>query len=53
MHDYVYLGFNWDEDGRQAVEGVLDWIAWIAGNLLKLSCRFANVGSTSSAGIHG
>ena len=44
MHDYTYLGFNQDENSRQVVDGVLNWIA--AGNFLKLNYRFSNAGRT-------
>lgn len=44
MHDFVYLGFNQDEDGRQVTDGVLNWIA--TGNFLKLNYRFSNAGRT-------
>lgn len=44
MHDYTYLGFNRDENNRQVVDGVLNWIA--AGNFLKLNYRFSNAGRT-------
>jgi len=44
MHDYVHLGFNQDENNRQVVDGVLNWIG--GGNFLKLNYRFGNAGKT-------
>jgi hypothetical protein len=39
MHDFVLLGFNADEDGKQAVDGILNWIGGSSG--IYMNYRFA------------
>jgi hypothetical protein len=44
MNDFNHLGFNEDENGRRAFDGVLNWIG--AGNGVGLNYRFAQSGRT-------
>jgi hypothetical protein len=39
MHDFVLLGFNQAEDGRQAIDGVVNWIGGADG--IYMNYRFA------------
>ena len=39
MHDFVLLGFNVDESGKQAVDGVVNWIGGSSG--IYMNYRFA------------
>ena len=44
MNDFMHLGFNEDENGRRAFDGVLNWIG--AGNGVAMNYRFAQSGRT-------
>ena len=39
MHDFVLLGFNEDENGRRAIDGVVNWIG--GANGIYMNYRFA------------
>jgi Alpha/beta hydrolase domain len=39
MHDFVWLGFNTDEGGRKAVDGIINWIGGATG--IYMNYRFA------------
>ena len=39
MHDFVLLGFNADENGKQAVDGIVNWIGGASG--IFMNYRFA------------
>ena len=39
MHDFVWLGFNEDEAGRKAVDGIVNWIGGATG--IFMNYRFA------------
>jgi hypothetical protein len=39
MHDFVWLGFNADESGRKAVDGIINWIGGATG--IYMNYRFA------------
>ena len=39
MHDFVLLGFNADESGKQAVDGIVNWIGGASG--IFMNYRFA------------
>ncbi len=44
MRDFLYLGFNEDEQGRQAFDGVLNWVGGASGGFF--NHRFAQPGRT-------
>jgi hypothetical protein len=44
LHDFVYLGFNEDENGAMAFDGILTWIAGASGGFFNY--RFAQPGRT-------
>ena len=39
MHDFVWLGFNEDESGRKAIDGIVNWIGGATG--IFMNYRFA------------
>jgi hypothetical protein len=39
MHDFLWLGFNADESGRKAVDGIVNWIGGATG--IYMNYRFA------------
>ena len=39
MHDFVWLGFNADESGRMAIDGIVNWIGGATG--VHMNYRFA------------
>jgi hypothetical protein len=39
MHDFLWLGFNADESGRRAVDGIVNWIGGATG--IYMNYRFA------------
>ena len=43
-HDFLRLGFNEDEDGRQVLDGMLNWIGGASGGFFNY--RFAQPGRT-------
>jgi len=44
MNDFIYYGFNEDEDGRRVFDGVLNWIG--GGNGVGINYRFAQTPRT-------
>jgi hypothetical protein len=44
INDYQTLGFNEDEDGRQVIDGVFNWIGGASGG--NINYRFAQTGRT-------
>ncbi len=44
MHDFVWLGFNEDEAGRQVIDGIENWIGGSTG--IFMNYRFAQPGRT-------
>ena len=44
LNDFITLGFNADEQGRRAIDGILNWIG--AGNGVAINFRFAQTART-------
>ena len=44
MHDFVWLGFNQDEDGKRAIDGIQNWVAGATG--IFVNYRFGQGGRT-------
>jgi hypothetical protein len=44
LHDFVYYGFNQDETGKRAVDGVINWVGGATG--IYMNYRFAQTGRT-------
>jgi len=44
MHDYLWLGFNQDESGKKAIDGIQNWIACSTG--IFVNYRFGQGGRT-------
>lgn len=44
LHDFLWLGFNEDESGRRAIDGMLNWIGGPSG--IFMNYRFAQPGRT-------
>src|SRR5262249_5303320 len=51
MHDFVWLGFNEDEAGKRAVDGIVNWIGGATGIFMNYASRSrsALIVSTSAA----
>jgi hypothetical protein len=39
MHDFILLGFNADETGKKAVDGIVNWIGGATGVYMNYDCR--------------
>ncbi len=44
MHDYLWLGFNQDESGKKAIDGIQNWVAGSTG--IFVNYRFGQGGRT-------
>ncbi len=44
MHDFVWLGFNQDENGKRAIDGIQNWVAGSTG--IFVNYRFGQGGRT-------